>query len=90
MNITPIGERILIKPKQTKQKTDSGIYLPESAQNKKKEGLVVQVGTTEEGEKLPLQPGDHILYGGYSNEEFELDGEEYIIVDYKDILAKVN
>lgn len=89
MEITPIGPRVLIKPIQKKEKTDSGIYLPQDAQNKKKEGVVVKAGTTEQGEKIPLKQGDHILYGGYSNEEFTLEGEEYIILEYKDVLAQV-
>ena len=90
MQITPIGPRVLIQPQQTKEKTDTGIYLPESAQNKKKQGVVIQAGTTKEGKDIPLKKGDNILYGGYSNEEFEIDGKEYIILDYKDVLAKVN
>lgn len=90
MEITPIGPRVLIKPTKTKEKTDSGIYLPDSAKdNDKKEGLVVKAGTLENGDDIPLKKGDHILYGGYSNEEFELDGEEYIIVNYEDVLAQV-
>ena len=89
MSITPIGPRVLIKPVKTKEKTDTGIYLPET-KNKKKEGVVVAVGTDKEGKQLPLKQGDHILYGGYSNEEFEIDAQEYIILEYKDVLAKVN
>lgn len=89
MQITPLGPRVLIKPIQTKEKTDSGIYLPES-KNKKKEGTVVKAGTTKDGKDIPLQAGDHILYGGYSNEEFNMNGEEYIILEYKDVLAKVD
>ena len=91
MEITPIGPRVLIKQLETKEKTDSGIYLPDSAKDKKKkEGLVVEVGTGEDGKSLPLSKGDHILYGGYSNEEFTIDDQEYVIVNYEDVLAKVN
>lgn len=90
MEIQPIGPRVLIQPIKTKEKTDSGIYLPDSAKdNKKKEGVVIKAGTDENGKTLPLKKGDHILYGGYSNEEFTLDGEEYIIVNYEDVLAQV-
>ncbi len=90
MNIQPIGQRILITPIQQQEKTASGIYLPTNDKEKKKEGIVEQVGTDEHGKPLPLQKGDHILYGGYSNEEFEFNNKTYVIIEYKDVLAKVN
>jgi len=40
-------------------------------------------------EDMPIAAGDMILYTGYSAEEFEMDGEKYIIVDYNDIIAKL-
>lgn len=88
MNIEPIGERVLLEPIEKEEKTQSGIYIPESAQEDRKEGKVVAVGQKEKGE-FPVQPGDRILYGGYSNEEFEYDGKKYIVVELKDVIAKV-
>lgn len=87
MNIKPIGERVLLKPK-TEERTRGGIYLPDSAKESKKEGEVIAVGTKDD-KPLPLKKGDIVFYGGYSNDEFEVNGETYIIVDYKDILAKL-
>lgn len=90
MKVVPIGERVLIKTlKDEEEKTKGGIYIPESAKEKKKEGEVVEVGTTKDGKELPLKKGDRILYGGYSYDKFELDDQEYIILDFKDILAKI-
>jgi chaperonin GroES len=87
--IQPIGERVLIKQERSEEKTKSGIYLPDSAQEKRKEGMVVAVGTFEDGRPLPIAAGDHVLYGGYSAEEIEIDGEKHLFVEWKDILAKV-
>jgi len=64
MEIIPIGERVLVKPIQMEERTKSGIYIPETAREQKKQGSVVSVGTREDGSPLPLKPGDHILYGG--------------------------
>jgi chaperonin GroES len=89
MTIIPIGERVLIKPAEAEQKTKSGIYIPETAQEKKKEGTVVSVGTREDGTTLPLKPGDHVIYGGYSADKFEIDAENYVFVPFKDVLAKL-
>lgn len=88
MNIKPIGKRILIKPVKEEEKTRGGIYIPESAKEKKKQGIVVEVGNIEEKE-FPVQKGDLILYTGYSSEELEMDGEKYLILDSKDVIAKI-
>lgn len=88
MKLTPIGERVILKPiEQTEERTKSGIYLPKSED--KKEGIVESVGTLKDNRTIPLQKGDKVLYGGYSSEEIEIEGEKYLIVDFKDILAKI-
>ncbi|OPY44099.1 MAG: co-chaperonin GroES [Methanoregulaceae archaeon PtaU1.Bin222] len=87
--IIPIGERVLIKPLKLEEMTRSGIYIPESAQEHRKEGSVIAVGCRDDGAALPLKPGDHVLYGGYSADKFEMDGENYVFVPFKDILAKI-
>lgn len=89
MEIIPLGERVLIKPNEVGEKTKGGIYIPESAKENKKEGIVEAVGEKKDGGALPLKKGDKILYGGYSNEDFEIDGKKYIILEYKDVLAKL-
>jgi len=87
MNLKPIGERVVLKPiEQTEERTRSGIYLPKSED--KKEGIIVEVGTLKDGRQIPLNKGDKVIYGGYSSEEFELNNEKLLIVEYKDILAR--
>ena len=88
MKLRPIGERIILKPVKTEERTKSGIYLPESS-GEKKEGEVVEAGTMKDGSLIPLKRGDKIIYGGYSSEEFELNGEKFLIIDFKDVLAKL-
>ncbi len=88
MQIKPLGKRVLIKPVKEAERTASGIYIPETAKEKKKQGIVVELGNVEEKE-LPVKKGDTILYAGYSSEELEVDGEKYLILDIKDVLAKI-
>jgi len=90
MAITPIGPRVLIKPYKQEEKTKGGIFIPDSAKEKKKQGEVIAVGTFEDGKVLPISPGDIILYGGYSQEEVELEKEDYVILEFKNIVAKLN
>ena len=89
MNIQPIGERVLLQQVEKEQKTKGGIYIPEEAQKERKEGIVVAVGTFKEGKELPLKKGDRVLYGGYSTEELEFEGKTYILIEFKDVMAKI-
>ena len=87
-SIKPLGERVLIKPLQHQSRTASGIYLPES-DDKKKEGEVVDIGSMHNNSQFPVKKGDKIIYGGYSSEEFEVNGQKYLIIDLKDVLARI-
>ncbi len=88
MQIKPLGKRVLIKPVKEEERTSGGIYIPETAKEKKKQGIVQELGSIDEKE-LPLKKGDTILYTGYSSEELEINGEKYLIIDSKDIIAKI-
>ncbi|MEN9625678.1 MAG: hypothetical protein RL557_6 [archaeon] len=88
MKIKPIGERILIKPIKKEERTSGGIYIPEEAREEKKEAIVEEVGIVQ-GKELPLKKGDRILYGGYSSDEFEIGKEKYLIIEFKDVLARL-
>jgi len=88
MNITPLGERVLIKLRK-EERTKGGIYLPESVKDEKKEGEVVSAGQHSNGTALPLRKGDKVIFGGYSSDEVEINGEKHLFVDFKDILAKI-
>jgi len=85
--VKPIGERVLLKHLKKEEVTKGGIYIPESAQQEKKEGIIIAVGTFEDGKELPLKKDDHVIYGGYQSDNIEIDDEKYVFVDFKDILA---
>ncbi len=87
MNLKPIGERVVLKSVEAEERTKSGIYLPKS--DEKKQGVIVEVGELKEGKQFPVGVGDKVIYGGYSSEEFEIEGEKYLIVELKDILARI-
>lgn len=89
MKIQPIGERVLIKAIKQEERTKGGIYIPNSAQEERKEGEVVALGTFANGNPLPLQIGDHILYSGYSADEFEIEGQKVKIIEFKDVVATI-
>ncbi len=88
MALIPVGERVLLEPAKKEEKTKGGILLPDEARQEKKEGTVISAGTFKEGKELPLKPGDKVIYGGYSSEEIEIDGKKYMLIEFKDIVAK--
>ena len=93
VKLQPMGDRLVVKPTQSEEKTKSGIYLPDTAKEKPQEGKVIAVGPgkmTDEGKRIPMdvEVGDIVIYAKYSGSEIKLDEEELIIVRESDILAK--
>ena len=95
MNVRPLGDKIIVKRADAQTKTDSGIYLPESAKDKPKEGKVIALGqgllNKDTGKYMPftVKKGDRIIFTSYSGTEIKLDGEEYLIMTEDDILGVI-
>jgi len=94
MQITPLGDRVLVKPLDAEEKTKGGIILPDTAKEKPQEGQVVSVGKgkiSDDGKLVALEVkvGDKVLYGKYSGTEIKLNGEDHLNVREEDILAIV-
>jgi chaperonin GroES len=93
-SIKPLGDRVVVQPKPAEEKTDSGLYIPESAQDKPQKGTVVAIGPgrVENGNRIEMtvESGDQILYGKYAGTEVTLDGEEYLIMRESDIFGIIN
>ncbi|HCG77012.1 MAG: co-chaperone GroES [bacterium (Candidatus Ratteibacteria) CG_4_10_14_3_um_filter_41_18] len=92
MGIRPLGDRVLIKPLEAKEKSKGGIVLPDTAKEKPQEGRVIAVGkgkVSEEGKIIPLEvkKGNKVLYGKYSGTEIMVEDEEHMILREDDILA---
>ena len=90
--ITPLGDRVLVKPVEQQETKRGGIIIPDTAKEKPQEGEVIATGkgkTTEDGKILPkdVKAGDRILYGKYSGNEIKLDGIDYLIMHQEDILG---
>ena len=91
-SIRPLGERVIVKPSPSEEKTAGGLYIPETAKEKPQKGEVIAVGPgrkADDGQRLPMEVkvGDKVLYGKYSGTEMEVDGETYLIIKESDILA---
>ena len=94
-NIRPLGDRVLAKAVERAEQTKSGLFLPDTAQEKPQEALVVAVGNgklLDNGTRIPidLKPGDKILYSKYAGTEIKQFEEEYLILRESDILAVIS
>ena len=89
MNIKPLGDRVLIKRLMAEEKTKSGIVLPGTAKEQPQMAEVLEVGPGTEDVKMEVVKGDQVIFTKYAGTEVKLDGEEYILVSQKDILAIV-
>jgi chaperonin GroES len=84
MKIKPLGDRVLVKMVEGETKTSGGIYIPQTAQEKTQEGVVIAVG---DDESIKVKAKDRILYDKYAGSTIKVDGEEQLIVKMSDILA---
>jgi len=93
MNIKPLGDRVVIKMLESEETTKGGIILAGAAKEKPQMAEVIAVGPglVEDGKVIPMEVsvGDKVLMSKYAGTEVKIDGNEYIILSQKDILAKV-
>jgi chaperonin GroES len=89
VSITPLHDRVIVKPNAAEEKTAGGIIIPDTAKEKPQRGTVVAAGPGKKDEPMTVKSGDTILYGKYAGTEVSLEGEDYLIMRESDILAVV-
>ncbi len=93
IDITPLADRVVIKPLPKEEVTKGGIFIPDTAKEKPQEGEVRAVGPgrlSDDGKRIPLEVkvGDKVVYAKYAGTEIKHDGEDLVILRESDILAK--
>jgi chaperonin GroES len=93
ISLNPLDDRVVIRRLEAEEKTAGGIVLPDSAKEKPQKGEVLAVGPgklLDNGKRAPVEvkAGDTVLFGKYSGNEIELEGDEVVIVRMDDILAR--
>ncbi len=95
VNIKPLEDRILVQSLEAEQTTASGLVIPDTAKEKPQEGKVLAVGPgrfDDSGEKrvpLDVKVGDVVIYSKYGGTEVKYSGQEYLLLNARDILAIV-
>ncbi|MDR2779647.1 MAG: co-chaperone GroES [Synergistaceae bacterium] len=94
MKLRPLGDRIVVKAAPHEEMTKGGLVLPDTVKEKPIEGIVEAVGAgklNDDGKRVPmdLKPGDKVIYSKYSGTEVKLDGEEFLVISERDVLAVI-
>ena len=87
LKIIPLADRVLIEPAKAETTTESGIIIPDTAQEKPQKGIVVAVGKGTKDHVMNVKIGDQVLYGKYSGTELQLQGNDYLMMRESDLLA---
>ena len=92
--IKPLEDRVLVQPLEAEQVTASGLVIPDTAKEKPQEGKVVATGpgrTDDNGKRIPVdvKEGDIVIFSKYGGTEVKYDGNEFLLLNARDILAVV-
>ena len=94
ISIKPLEVRIVVQTLEAEQTTASGLVIPDTAKEKPQEGKVLAVGpgrVDDSGKRIPVDvaEGDVVIYSKYGGTEIKYQGEEYLILSARDVLAVV-
>lgn len=92
--LKPLGDRVVVRVLEAEEKTSGGILLPQTAKDKPQEAEVVAVGPgklLDDGKRaaMEIRTGDRVVFAKYAGTEIKSEGEEYLVISEKDILAIV-
>jgi chaperonin GroES len=85
MNVKPLADRVIVKLEKSETKSSGGIIIPDTAQEKTQQGVVVEVG--DDKDVIKVKAGQKVLYDKYAGTQIKIDGTEHLILKMQDILA---
>ena len=94
ISLTPLEDKIIVKQAEAETQTASGLYIPDNAKEKPQQGEVLAVGPgrrDDKGERIPMDAkvGGKVLYSKYGGTGVDYEGEDYLIVSSRDLLATI-
>ncbi|MCL2804009.1 MAG: co-chaperone GroES [Micrococcales bacterium] len=94
VSIQPLEDRIVVRPVEAETTTASGLVIPDTAKEKPQQGEVVAVGPgrfDDNGNRVPVDVSvdDRVIYSKYGGTEVTIDGDDYLILSARDVLAKI-
>ena len=95
LNLRPLNDKIVVKRLEAEEKTKGGIFLPDNAKEKPREGKVMALGDgtlLKDGGRANFQvkKNDVVIFSSYAGTEIKVEGQEYLIMSEDDVLAIVD
>jgi len=87
MKVRPLADRVLVKLEKNEAKTAGGIFIPDTAQEKTQEAVVVEVG--DDSEVIKVKAGQRIIYDKYAGTQIKIKGEDFLILKMSDLIAVI-
>ena len=87
MKVKPLGDRVMVKLEKNEAKTAGGIFIPDTAQEKTQQGVVVEIG--DDKEVIKVKAGQKVMYDKYAGTQIKINSEEHLILKMSDIIAVV-
>lgn len=88
--LNPISDRVVVKPTAAEEKTKGGIIIPDTAKETPQQGEIVAVGPGKKDHKMTVKIGDKVLFGKYAGQQFQLNGDELLVMREDEILVVLN
>ena len=95
LKLRPLGDRVVVEPMEQEERTESGLFIPETAKEKPQRGKIIAIGDgrrDDDGNRVPMdvKVGETILFAKYGGTEVKLDNQKLLILKESDILAVVD
>jgi len=95
LKLRPLGDRVVVEPMEQEERTESGLFIPETAKEKPQRGKIIAIGDgrrDDDGNRIPMdvKVGETILFAKYGGTEVKLDNQKLLILKESDILAVVD
>ena len=87
MKVKPLADRVMVKLEKNEAKTAGGIFIPDTAQEKTQQGLVVEVG--DDKEAIKVKAGQRVMYDKYAGTQVKINGDDHLILKMADVIAVV-
>jgi chaperonin GroES len=87
MKVKPLADRVMVKLDKSEAKSAGGIIIPDTAQEKTQQGIVVEVG--DDKEVIKVAAGQKVMYDKYAGTQIKIDGVEHLILKMADIIAVI-
>jgi chaperonin GroES len=93
-SLKPLEDRVVVMASEVDETTASGLVIPDTAKERPQEGevMVAGPGRFEDGQRVPMdvKTGDKVIYSKYGGTEVKVQGEEYLILSARDVLAVIS